>query len=198
MIRRHVTLAAVILVGGPLAGAAEPVPSDVTHVRGSALLAEGASLDLEYWSAMPRWRLRCRLEGAAAQGFDVELAFDGIRYQLLERRGDEGDILTAEAPASGAILLSAPRNPTVYRISLAGGKNWLPLRIERLEGQRPTALLELAYSTSETNAVALPREAALMVWEGAGPAFVRRGTFVLPAPATEAASAGLFSLEGGH
>lgn len=198
---RALVVVATTLLASPVAAEAEPSSKNVIHAQGTARLngadpARATSLELEYWGAAPRFRLRCRADGALPQRLDLELAFDGARYQLLERRDDETRLFVAAGSGQAGVVLEAEGSQTRYRLSFTAGPERLPLRIERLAGGAVGATLELLYSEKEADAgtTRLPRAVGLAFAAEGGPALAARGRLALQAPRTEAAAADTFTL----
>ena len=205
---RRRTLAAVatlILAGSfPSSAAlgADVSSAQVIHSQGTARLtgADGSrplALEVEYWSAPPRFRMRCRVDRALPPGVDFDLAFDGTRYQLVDHADEPARLFAAAGEsARTGIVLEADGSEVRYRLSLSSGRDRLPVRVERLAGQAPSMTLDLLYSdvAGDAGNMLFPRALALDLSAGEGPALMAHGNVAMQTPRTEAAAGDTFTL----
>lgn len=185
-----------------VAAAADSSAVVVVHSRGTARLvgadpSHPIALEVEYWSAAPRFRIRCRADRALPQGVDFDLAFDGVRYQLMERRDEEArSFAVTGTPGQTGVVLESEGGDARYRLSLSPGRDRLPVRVERLAGHTRIATIDLLYSEtiSAAGKILVPQALALDLAAGDGPALTARGGLAMQAPRTESAGSDPFSL----
>lgn len=197
---------ALLAVSSPrsVAAAADTSAVVVIHSRGTARLvgadpSHPIALEVEYWSAAPRFRIhiRCRADRALPQGVDFALAFDGVRYQLVERRDEEArPFAVTGTPGQTGVVLESEGGDARYRLSLSPGRDRLPVRVERLAGHTRVATIDLLYSEtiSAAGKILVPQALALDLAAGDGPALTARGGLAMQAPRTESAGSDTFSL----
>ncbi len=185
-----------------VAAAADSSAVVVIHSHGTARLAgvdpsRPIALEVEYWSAAPRFRIRCRADRALPQSVDFDLAFDGVRYQVMERRDEETRLFTATSTlGQTGVVLESEGGDARYRLSLSPGRDRLPVRVERLAGRARIAAIDLLYSetTSAAGKVLMPQALALDLAAGDGPALTAHGSLAMHAPGAESAGGDTFSL----
>jgi hypothetical protein len=176
------------------------------HASGSVALRGSGSgaartVDVEYWSAGPRYRLSFHGGRAGLPAFDFEIACDGVRVTLLERGVGVPRIFASERSAErgGLVLRSAARG-LEYRVSLSSDDARLPVRIERTPGGGKADLrVELMFKVLAVEDVRFPapQRLALTSYGEDGSVSVTTGGIVLGPPKAEAVSDALFALDTG-